>query len=445
MSNQKNKKEEKLRERLKLFKSIRDNIVFREFITESGEEERIINQKYSKFLREIEHEFYAKIINFSFNCDLHPYISVIINPKGYEDILLNLYKEYEVISETISIKDFDYLLRKFLVENRDKELSTESTTSFFIEINKLPIKKYKAVSLIFGVSFLEKQIELGNFKITKTNLEEIKDRYGSYTSESINYCYIKKQNFLSTEDVDKSFYVIEYEKLELKKIDKFNSDFTKYTSKIFNKYFDDITKFLYYMNGERGKLSLKREFEDHSSKGFLHIYNVEDDKFAGGSSHIKGGTPLYLDGNFSIFKNKINDIKLFNLIDKQKSDLDLHIYNAIIWAGKSLMNEDLEESFAQLFIALESLIPEKKDMDDWMAFLLGENYEDRIRIKEVIATSHIIRSRIVHQNIQSISVSEYQYYDLFHILKRAIHKMYTNDAVKTFEDMRTEIKKIKYS
>ena len=70
MSNQKTK-EGKREELLKLFLLIRNNIVFREFKIKPSENEQVINQKYSRFLGEVEREFYAKRIIFSFNCDLY--------------------------------------------------------------------------------------------------------------------------------------------------------------------------------------------------------------------------------------------------------------------------------------------------------------------------------------------------------------------------------------
>lgn len=440
-----NKKSNK-NEDLELFSSLRNSIIFKKFESKVGAVKGIGEDayRYEDFRDKLLREYISQNIHYIKTINDYPHVSVIIDVDSYDDILLKLYKKHEGISSALSLKDYDYLLRQFLIKNQEVELSSKLISSFFEEVHRIPTEKYMAVSLISGIDFKQERIELGNFKIIKTNLDDIRTNYGVITYDNINHI-ISKNKFLKDEKI---FNILEYGELSLKKIKSpvFGGDFIRHTSSIFDRYFDDLMRFCYYMNGKRDTLSLKRKLISFDNKEFLDIYNLSDKKFSGGTHGSGMGEILFLDGEWSVFNLKINDIRFFQLIDKQKSGTELHLYNAITWVGKSLMNKDLEESFMQLFVGLESLSPKGgMPIDDFAAFLLGKSYEERLNIKERVKNFHDIRSRIVHQNIQSINVSEREYYDLLKIVKMAIHKIFTDSSLKNMNDLRNKVERIKYS
>ena len=429
---------------LDLFSSLKEIIIFKKFEPKLGcdENSETNTYKYYDFREEVTKQHCLSRNSYSIKTtNDYPHVLIITDSDKYDEILSKLHQKHNGITSTISIKDYDYLLRQFLITNQEAQLSLKLISTFFEKVHKIPTEKYKAVSLISGIYLQKDQIDLGNFKIKKTDLGEIEKDYGRFTTQNIKHALNKNEFFKD----EKTFYIIGYEELELKKIKDLGTDFLHHASSVFDKYFNDLIKFVYFMHGRRNKLSLKRKFESFDNGEFLDIYNLSNKKFSGGVNGAEGGETLCFEGGFSIFNDPINDIKYFYLIDKQKSGIDLHLYNAIIWSGKSLMNRDLEESFMQLFVGLESLSPKGMLIDDFVAFLLGKSYEDRLSIKKSVKNYHDIRSRIVHQNIQSISVSENEYYGLLRVVKNAIYKIFTDEGIKNMDDLRDKIEKIKYS
>jgi len=112
------------------------------------------------------------------------------------------------------------------------------------------------------------------------------------------------------------------------------------------------------------------------------------------------------------------------------------------------MNADIDDAFLQLYVALESITPSIKSssIPDSVSFILGKDYETRIKIHREIQDLTDKRSRIVHQNISQINVSDKDYEILFDYVKKMIFHLHKNSTqYKNMEELQKKIDRLKYS
>ena len=88
---------------------------------------------------------------------------------------------------------------------------------------------------------------------------------------------------------------------------------------------------------------------------------------------------------------------------REHTDLDLRILNAVSWAGRATVEHRREEAFLLWAIALEALLTNPKarsGVTDRLRFraawLIGADLEGRKRVRDLVGNLYVLRSNIVH-------------------------------------------------
>jgi len=135
-----------------------------------------------------------------------------------------------------------------------------------------------------------------------------------------------------------------------------------------------------------------------------------------GSTYLKGCIDLKTEHFFA------NHQRLFKLLEKHDNELKEKLYKSILWLGKSLLTENIGDSFLQVSIALECLLTRQtkgyyinpsisNSLSETLAFLIADTKEDRINNFKTIKKFYELRSSIVHSGRSEIKIS--QYYEFF--------------------------------
>ncbi len=170
-----------------------------------------------------------------------------------------------------------------------------------------------------------------------------------------------------------------------------------------------------------------------------------------GSTFIKGSVNLKTELFFSQHK------KLFDLLQKRDNQLKEKLYKSILWLGKSLRTENIDDSFLQVAIALECLLTKQDkgyyinpsitySISETLAFLIGETKEQRIDNLKVIKKMYGERSAIVHSGKSKITIN--QYYEFFHRVRIGIYKildLMEEHNFKNIEELYNYIDELKFS
>ena len=152
-----------------------------------------------------------------------------------------------------------------------------------------------------------------------------------------------------------------------------------------------------------GLLYLPGEFQ--SIKKFTPIITKEEHPVVSTSHTLTG-----LDVPFSFQtlityteKNKINITRVSEMLSKNTNDIEKGLIAAMHWAGKAVNNPRNEEAFLLYAISLESLVlldHDKEELNDRLstrvAFLIGNNKDNCVEIKNFVKELYSIRSSIVH-------------------------------------------------
>ena len=129
--------------------------------------------------------------------------------------------------------------------------------------------------------------------------------------------------------------------------------------------------------------------------------------------------------------------------------------NAINWVGKSLIEDDIEIATTYIAFGFEALLKNNEysmittgiqaQISETVAFLIGNNAEDRIEIEETFKKLYSFRSSIVHGSSKNNDGSYLRYLT---VLYQTINVLLTNDALLQInkpEDLFQLIKTNKYN
>jgi hypothetical protein len=128
----------------------------------------------------------------------------------------------------------------------------------------------------------------------------------------------------------------------------------------------------------------------------------------GSSGHALGATaPVHVE-NFPWSDSELAHDEIWKLLEiKKLNEMQSRILTAIGWIGKAIRDEDRVRSFVQYIFALESLLTlQQKDnivnasitsqISEFAAFILGTDYETRVRIQDLVKALYRLRSKVVH-------------------------------------------------
>lgn len=331
--------------------------------------------------------------------------------------LLELDSIYNKLNKNVSMKNFYSCLIKFILNSETKFNKLKDIIG---KSNKMLI--YRSIYDVF----LEDKLEIGDITIYNLNknkkyLENKNKKYKSNFFENLNSeCIVEIK--IEAVDSEAAFDIAD------KKIEEF-------------------INFLCFFHNEN---KVKKLF--FKNINFQENQLLISDKRIVENMDKKIGFPIDLD----YFKSQLLKDKILNILSKESnSKLEDSIKNCIIWVGESLRDKKHSSSFLKLVIALESLFFMNGGVitpsilsfvSESTALILGENYEERIRIEKNIKDIYSKRSSITHSGKQDEKLYIQKYY-LFEIIRKVIKVLLSEEYLecKNKEDVVKKLKVIKYS
>lgn len=137
--------------------------------------------------------------------------------------------------------------------------------------------------------------------------------------------------------------------------------------------------------------------------------------------------------------------RIWELNSKNHSSSKLHnrLLNSIEWAGKAIMEEDKNKSFIQFLFAIESLLHQNSSglinasiahsISENLAFLIGNDYVSKIKVKETFKSIYQKRSALVHGS--SIPISDKELNEAFWLTKNLIYTFLIKEPFCKFQSM----------
>lgn len=357
------------------------------------------------------------------------------------------------ITETYAEQDLQDKIFEFLISNNSKELNQTTYSELLKFLNKIEVFNVTLVSMIKGLRF-EKEEVLGNFRFRKIEYKDIDKVYGNTSL----YKHIVDKHNDNINKEDQIYAFLEYHNTKIRIADDgtilSSNNHIKKLADIYREKFNTLLLFFSFLcprlyNNPKYHLNMSIDDIFSTSENAIYIYdNLENPNYNKGGQIISSGSiPVSLRKDkfgYGIIKNK-QDEELLLLIDKSRRGLEKNIYQAIIWAGKSTRAPNLDEAFVLLFMSLEALCPEK-DINDFVAYYIGKDLQNRLKYKSIIGEMHTKRSLIVHQNSFASTVNFDDYRKLFDIVKQIIYKMHKElYKISTIEDLQGHLQTIKYS
>jgi len=157
------------------------------------------------------------------------------------------------------------------------------------------------------------------------------------------------------------------------------------------------------------------------------------------------------------FKSSKNGNKrIWDLLEKEsKSKFERRIIQAIEWIGKGLIERDIVKRYVQFVFSIESMLKfDEKQMitpsitsqiSEWLAFMIEENAKKRKEVETKVKAVYGLRSSIVHGSSNMVEKKDlYEAYEIAILMMNAILTKEPFCNVKTMEDLKTTIDKLKY-
>lgn len=231
--------------------------------------------------------------------------------------------------------------------------------------------------------------------------------------------------------------------------------------------FEDFKRVIYFMLGykdARIKVDIGRPLSstkimDKEYDGYLQLFLLNRHNTYGVRGFNNFYDKLMLDDEY--FNNNENgNKKIWEILRlyyaKEGDELQKRLVRAIINVGKSISSSQSEEAVLHLAIGMESLITtNSKEMflesirarlSEYMAIIVGETYEERLRIAKFVKLLYDERSNIAHG--KSFSLLPVEYHDVLEYTRRFIYNILTKpcfSSFQTIDDLRIYVDKVKFS
>ncbi|MBS5805057.1 MAG: hypothetical protein KIC88_08195 [Acinetobacter sp.] len=317
----------------------------------------------------------------------------------------------ENLSENFICKSVqDYLLSEF------PNYGIESYNSKIEEINRLKKIKTNILYQLYNVDLDDNELILSIFEMYKPQY---------FISEHPNpllYSNINEQNRVTS---DNALHVI----LILKDIEMYKEDEFSKNIIIEQKVSDFICFLAVALGNKRFAQAITTKFSCISNSH--HLIN-DDYKILTSSMSVSEST--YINSRCTLLTDNFSNVheKLFNLLSSSKTKIEEKIYKSTLWLGKSLITKNLSDSFLQVAIALECLLSRQErgyfiqpsitvTISETLAFLIGDNADERKAYFKQLKDLYAKRSSIVHSGNTSIDIEVY--YDFFNLVKEGIYAM----------------------
>ena len=212
----------------------------------------------------------------------------------------------------------------------------------------------------------------------------------------------------------------------------------------------NILRYLTGAKGDRFYIDIR-----HQKAYKDNIVTIIDNKYLAGSSKLTL-KDIKINLTHKDFYDNIVSKKIWEIFDRlNPNNMEKRIMNAINWVGKSLNEDDIAIATTYIAFGFEALLKNNEysmittgiqaQISETVAFLIGNNAEDRIEIEETFKKLYSFRSSIVHGSSKNNDGSYLRYLT---VLYQTINVLLTNDALLQInkpEDLFQLIKTNKYN
>jgi hypothetical protein len=136
------------------------------------------------------------------------------------------------------------------------------------------------------------------------------------------------------------------------------------------------------------------------------VYDLEADTIAYNEAMIDGDVRWVIDSEVFGFLKKQIDIINPILLSTQKTEFQNKVIDSLMTYSKNILRFDLSDRIMYILVALESLLlrndsePIQQNIGERLAFAIGKNIEDRIKIIKNVRAVYSYRSKFVHHGIE---------------------------------------------
>lgn len=217
------------------------------------------------------------------------------------------------------------------------------------------------------------------------------------------------------------------------------------------KAFYELDHFINILRGfnERNKIWIEGEASPVLRSYFRYNEKTKNEAFGFERLDAKKGMiePFDLDKLYEFNPQLMNRIESVLKIEN-RTPMESKIINSLTWLGESVKEKDDVHKLLKMIIALECLLLENKPNKSYLlkercAFLLGNRFEDRIRIKDCIGDVYRLRNGIIHEGNRP-NIRKKVLKSLFMLIRDLNVKFLLSDKFKSMEDVLEFVDQVKY-
>ncbi|MDA2190722.1 HEPN domain-containing protein [Bacillus cereus] len=363
----------------------------------------------------------------------------------YSKVAKYLLNSDHSISDTVTLADIEDEIILLLRKAKKEELSIEMIKVIFSKLRKQSIKEYEVFYPLYGVVYCkEEPIQLGPFTI---------------------YNFEIHREFLLKKYPKSDFaFKLKYDEVKLKDnqvllisvvVSARNHKSANEKGRVKLRGFEDAIRFMV--------ADLRKHYDvgvfNYNSYRWTDGIIVSSDEVSTSAQGTGAMSQIFLNQHqvVKLMSQNGND-RIWSLLAKSNlNDMEQRIISAIKWAGKALRDEEPARAFIQYMFAFEALLQFQQrgqlvspsityQISEFVAFIVNESLDDRIRTEKMIKDLYGKRSTIVHGG--STEVSEDELSQAFSLLKNIIVILLVHEEfkdIKSIQHLNEWVKKQKYS
>lgn len=370
----------------------------------------------------------------------NPSISLIGEDKinRYIEQFKSLYKIMDINKYHLSFNKFKKLVEQYFFEGEIKK------EKIIEEIKLINHSSVINIARIYGVKLNINELRFGKYLlINKNYMLEYLQLQTEYPKDDKWYNSTKEYFENHAKDIKDFVYcVCIYEARDI-----------EYANELFIKDKTIFINILRYMMG----IKHKRVYIDHIkfTDYSIDTIQIKNKKISQGRSLEFKDISIELNDEFFLSKENSN-YYIWEITKKSNyNKLEKKILRAIEWIGISVSELNNEIACTEVAFAFEALlrIDESRTpitssiqgrISDMVAFIIGNNYEERMKIIKTFTDFYSYRSAVAHGGETS---KQGNYFEYLYLFKNTLKEILTNKEFKdcrSIEQLDEKIKKIKY-
>ncbi len=344
------------------------------------------------------------------------------------------------ISEKMLSDKIRFLIEKLWIEKRKCKLA--DLEDYIKTLKDVPLSEYEVLAEIYGVQVESTPFKFYNFVVLKNN-------------EASEYFYNKLTSFPQS-SIDRALKPLTSENIIVCVV---KARCVKRAYQIAEKLLNNLSLFMLYVS---------------KKKSYYHMPTIYSRK----KSHDRALCALSKsliskDGNANILKElcisyelsdsvisewEKEEARLLSMIQKHNhTEMENRIMKCLSWYRNAILEEVVERQVFNLCIAIESLLKPPASTSkpsalasyyaESLAFLLGDNYNDRIDIYKQFKDIYNVRSAVAHGEVGT-TIGKYTLGNSFRLIRMIINLFLTQEPynkITNFDDVFHEVNRIKFS